>query len=79
MVKGKSGEQVMAKALAPGLKTMLLTSVGAESETAVILEAEKVATSDAPLGTVLGLQLVAVFQSLLAGFPFHVALPAWAV
>jgi hypothetical protein len=58
---------------------MLLTSIGAEIETAVLLEVAKVATSEAPLGTVLGVQLVAVFQSLLAGFAFHVALPAWAV
>jgi hypothetical protein len=33
--------------------------------------------SAVPFGTVLGIQLVAVFQSPLAGLRFQVALPAW--
>jgi hypothetical protein len=45
-------------------------------ESAVMLEARNLAISAGPLGTVLGLQFAAVFQSLLAGADFHVALPA---
>jgi hypothetical protein len=37
------------------------------------------AVSDAPLGTVPGIQFAAVFQSLLVGITFHVALPAQVV
>jgi hypothetical protein len=33
--------------------------------------------SDGPLGTVTGVQLVAVFQSPVAGLGLHVALAAW--
>jgi hypothetical protein len=35
--------------------------------------------SDGPFGTVFGVQFAAVFQSLLVGSKFHVALPAKAV
>jgi len=50
--------------------------LGVTLVTLVILEAPNVAVSAAPLGTVVGVQLVAVFQSLLAGFKFQVALAA---
>jgi hypothetical protein len=44
------------------------------------LETLKVATSAGSLGTVLGVQFVAVLQSApLVGLTFHVALPAKAV
>ena len=76
MVNVNVGLAVMVNALAPELNTMPLTSVFAESETLVILEVAKVAVSDAPLGTVVGVQFVAVFQSPVAGLAFHVALPA---
>src|SRR5438552_15778508 len=44
--------------------------VSAETEMLVTFETSKVAT---PVGTVFGVQLAAVFQSLLIGFRFHVA------
>jgi len=40
------------------------------------LERANVAVSAGPLGTVLGVQLAAVFQSSVAGLAFQVALPA---
>ena len=49
--------------MAAGVKLMLLTSVFAEIETAVVFERANVAVSDDPLGTVAGVQFVAVFQS----------------
>ena len=47
---------------------------------AVVFEAPKVATSVGELGTVAGVQLVAVFQSPVVGLALQVALPAndWA-
>jgi hypothetical protein len=67
-------------ALAPELNTMLLTCVKPERETAVVLETLKVAVSDGPLGypvlPVSGVQFVLVFQLLVKGERFHVALPA---
>jgi hypothetical protein len=42
----------------------------------LILEVANVAVSAEPLGTVAGVQLLAVFQSILAGVAFQVALPA---
>ena len=42
----------------------------------VVLERSKVALSRMPLGTVSGVQLIAVFQSPLVGLRFQVALPA---
>jgi hypothetical protein len=63
-------------ASATGLKTIPSTSTGAERETSVIFEASNVAVSSGPLGTVLGVQLAAVFQSPLVGLRFQVALPA---
>ena len=55
---------------------MLLTSVFAEIETAVVFERANVAVSDDPLGTVAGVQFVAVFQSPEPGLKSHVASPA---
>jgi hypothetical protein len=47
-----------------------------EIETDVVLLVPKVAVSDGPLGTVTGVQLLAVCQSLLVGLSVQVALPA---
>jgi hypothetical protein len=46
----------------------------------VLFDAPKVAVSVPRIGTVAGVQLVAVFQSPLVGLALHVALPAkqWA-
>ena len=46
---------------------------------AVVFERANVAVSADPLGTVAGLQFVAVFQSPELGLRSHVALPAWLV
>src|ERR1043166_1224053 len=67
---------VMVKALAPGLKIISPIVVLAESETLVVLETSNVAVSAELLGTVGGVQFVAVFQSLLLGLRCQVALPA---
>ena len=53
------------------------TSVSAEMETLVVFETANVAVSTDPLGTVAGVQFVAVFQSPEPGLRSHVALPAW--
>jgi hypothetical protein len=66
----------MVNALAPRLKTMLFTSTGALIETFVLLETPKVAVSAGPLGTVAGVQLAGLVQSLSTGLAFHVALSA---
>jgi len=68
-------ETPIANALALTLKTILST-VAPEVETLVVFEISKVATSDAPSGTVAGVQFAAVPQALEAGFRFQVALPA---
>ena len=59
---------------------MLSTSMLPDNDTLVVLETSKVAMSAGPLGTVAGVQFVAVFQSPLVGLRFQVALPAneWA-
>jgi hypothetical protein len=57
---------------------MLSTCVLAESATLVVFEISNVAMSPGPLGTVAGVQLVAVFQSPLKGKKFQVALLATA-
>jgi hypothetical protein len=73
-----SGLAVMLKLLAPGLKTIAVTSVvSAERVRSAILEVSKVATSFGPFGMVLGVQFSAVFQSLLIGVMLQVALSAW--
>src|SRR5438105_4578619 len=66
----------IVKALAPELNVIWATVVPCEMEIASRLLELKPATSDDPLGTVVGLQFVAVFQSPSPGFRFHVALPA---
>ena len=48
--------------------TIPLTSVLAEIERSVVLDKSKKAVSDAPLGTVAGLQFVLVFQSPERGY-----------
>ena len=55
---------------------MLLTSVSSEMETLVVFERSNVAISAGPLGTAIGVQLVAIFQSPDVGFRFHWALSA---
>src|SRR5262249_3322788 len=72
-------EAVMEKLSAPGLKTRLarkVTGKSVVSVTSVTAEVPKVATSVKELGTVLGVQFSAVFQSLLIGFMLQVALSA---
>jgi len=78
MVREKNpGPTSNVKRLAPVLKAMPFTSVLAESETLVVFETPKVPVSEAPLGTVAGVQLAAVFKSPLIGLRFHLALPPW--
>src|SRR5262249_6723806 len=72
----KSRPPVMVKALAPGLKIISETSITPVCEIAVMFEASNVAVSLGSSGTVLGVQLVAVFQLPLVGLRFQVALPA---
>src|SRR5947208_14957865 len=68
---------VIENGLAPALNTMPFASVlGWETETLVVLDVANVAMSEAPLGTVGGVKLLAVFQSPETGFVFHVALSA---
>ena len=72
------GSGAIVKALAPELKTILLTRVLAELaeiETSTTLDTSKVAISEGPFGTVAGVQLADVFQSPSVGFKFQVALP----
>ena len=63
MVSAKKGLAVIVKLLAPGAKVIPSTIVFAVTETAVVFEAANVAVSADPLGTVAGVQFVAVFQS----------------
>jgi hypothetical protein len=76
MVSVSVGLAVMVKALPPELNTMPFTSVLAEIETPVVLDEANVAVSVELLGTVIGDQLVAVFQSPEPGARSHCALPA---
>jgi len=62
--------------LAPELKIMLATDAEADRWIEVTSNTSNVATSDGPLGTVLGVQFAGENQSLLAGLLFQVALPA---
>ena len=55
---------------------MLFTSTEADKEMVLLLDPAKLAISVVPFGTVAGVQLAAVFQSVLVGREFHVALPA---
>ncbi len=68
----------IVKALAPASKTMPSSAceIKIEKDTSVLLEVANVAVSDASLGTVAGVQLLAVSHSPVAGLAFHVALPA---
>jgi len=70
------GLAVIVKALAPASKTTPLTSVVADKLMLVTLDSSNVPVSLGPLGTVAGVQLAAVFQSLVTGLRFQVALPA---
>ena len=71
------GLVAMVNALAPGLNTIPLSSISnAKISMFVRLEDANVAVSAGPLGTVVGVQLVAVNQSPVAGLAFQVALPA---
>ena len=72
---GRAGE-VMVKALAPAAKTIESSCTVSTTSTLAWLDMPKVATSSGPLGTVGGVQLAAVFQSLLVGLRFQVALSA---
>ena len=58
------------------VKMMLLTSVLLEIETSMVLERPNVAMSAGPLGTPIGVQLAAVFQSPEVGSRSHWALIA---
>ena len=75
-VSVKPEPAVIVKLLAPGAKVIPSTIVFAEIEMAVVFETAKVAVSADPLGTVAGIQLVAVFQSPDPGLRSHVGLPA---
>ena len=67
-------------ALAPGAKIISASAIGSESVGVGRLETLNVATSAGSLGTVFGVQFVAVLQSPpFVGLTFHVALPAKAV
>ncbi len=54
----------------------MLFTVAPEVEIPVVFETSKVAMSALALGTVAGVQLAGVFQSLLVGLELQVALPA---
>jgi len=70
------GVFAIVNALAPELNTMPLSSVVNEMKGRVRLEDANVAVSAGPLGTVAGVQLVVVNQSVEAGLAFQLALPA---
>jgi hypothetical protein len=74
--KVKSFPTLIVKARALAVKTMLSIVAAPESKTFVTLETSNVATSVRSIGTLCGVQFAAVFQSLLVGSAFHVALPA---
>jgi hypothetical protein len=57
---------------------MSSTSVFADIDILVVFESAKVAVSAGPLGTVAGVQFVAVFQSPEPGLRSQVAFPACA-
>jgi hypothetical protein len=63
-------------ALASALKMRALISAPAETDTSTVFELSNVAVSEGPFGTVDGVQLVAEFQSPVAGLTVHLALPA---
>ena len=75
---------LMVYALAPGVKMACPTKVCAYpssdrwQSTVVVFDVSNVAMADVLLGTVSGVQFCAVFQSLLTGLSFQVALLACA-
>jgi hypothetical protein len=77
MVRSAPTPLVMVKADPPALNTIELTSVGSVGVMFLRCEVAKVAVSPGPFGTVAGVQFAAVFQSLLVGLRFHVALSAY--
>ena len=62
--------------VAAEVNMMALTSVFAEIETSAVFERPNVAISAGPLGTAIGVQLAAVFQSPEMGSRSHWALIA---
>jgi len=78
MVSVNPGVAVMVKALAPALNTIPFTSVLAARERNRVFDVAKVAVSAEPLGTVAGVQLLALFQLLVGGLDCHTELPATA-
>ena len=76
IVRISKGGAVNVKALPPELNWTRLASVLAEMEMPVVLETANRAVSVEPLGRDAGVQLVAVFQSPLAGLARHLAPPA---
>jgi hypothetical protein len=62
--------------MAAAVNVTPLTLVFAEIETSVVFERANVAVSADPLGTVAGVQFVAVFQSPEPGLRSQVASPA---
>src|SRR5882757_3557931 len=71
-----SDEVLIVNGPASGWKTMLSRVMPLVTDTFVLVELAKVATSDAPFGIVAGVQLAGVFQFAVAGFCCQVALPA---
>src|SRR4030095_1698637 len=67
---------VIVNGLAPESKTMPSSVVGEVIDTFLLFDIWKVAVSLGPFGTVSGVQLAAVFQSLDTGARSDVALPA---
>src|SRR6516165_2121304 len=65
IVNSWSLAMLILKGLAPVLKITSLTSTDDETKTLVCCESPNVAMSSGPSGTVFGVQLSAVFQSLL--------------
>src|SRR5205085_11010935 len=66
--KSAGSPTVSVNALAPELNTMLLTAnKERSSDTLVVFETLKVATSSCPSGIVAGVQLAALFQSVSVG------------
>jgi hypothetical protein len=75
-VSWASCRALIVKALALASKMMLSTVVILEVETSVVWEKPNVAVSAGPLGTPIGVQLAAVFQSPETGSRSHWALIA---
>lgn len=65
-----------ANEFAPGSKTISLTSVSLDIETTLWLLVSNMATSFGPLGTIIGDQFAASFQSPDSGLVDHVAVVA---